>query len=253
MLPFITIFGREIPVYGLCFTAGMILAVWVACLLSKNSHIKDYDVQYSAVIAGIGGLIGAKLLFIIVSWKTIMEYDLSFMDVMKGGFVFYGGLIGGIIGLFIYVKGYKLDAGDFFDLFATVIPFGHAIGRVGCFLGGCCYGMEYDGPLSVTYHINIGNTPTGVPLFPVQLAEAFLLLILFGVMVWIYKREHQKWTPVIVYGFAYCIIRFVLEYLRGDKLRGFALGMSTSQLISLIFAVALFILLIIRSKNKAKQ
>ena len=253
MLPYIEIFNYLVPMYGICFFTGMAVAVFAAWLLSKRRDLMGYDVIYAAVIAGVGAVIGSKLLFLVLNLKNIIEYDIPLINVIKGGFVFYGGLIGGIIGLFIYVRVYKLNTWDFFDLFATVLPLGHSIGRVGCFLGGCCYGIEYHGPLSCTYTVNIGNTPLGVPLFPVQLVEALFLLCLFAALLVLYTRGAQRGTVVLVYGFSYSAIRFVLEFLRGDKERGFLWGVSTSQILSLIFGAVLFILFLAKRKKAKKR
>ena len=250
MLPYIEIFGKQVPTYGICFFAGLCIAVLAAVLLSKKRNILSYDVIYAAVIAGVSGLVGSKLLFVIVSLPTIIEQNIPLINVFKGGFVFYGGLIGGVIGLYIYVKGYKLSKGDFFDLFATAVPLGHAIGRVGCFLGGCCYGIEYSGPLHCVYTVNIGNTPTNIPLLPVQLIEAFLLLCLFGLLVILYNKRLKKGTQVAVYALAYSVIRFVLEFFRGDKERGEFFGISTSQIISVLIVILISVYLISIYKKK---
>ncbi len=249
MLPYIEIFNHLIPVYGICFFTGMAAAVFVAWRLSFKRDLMGYDVIYSAVIVGVGAIIGSKLMFIAVNLKAIIEYEIPFINVIKGGFVFYGGLIGGIVGLFIYVKSYKLNMVDFFDLFATVLPLGHAIGRIGCFFGGCCYGIEYHGPLSCTYTVNIGNTPLGIPLFPVQLVESFWLIFLFFMLLILYKRKAKSGTSILVYGFSYSIIRFGLEFLRGDKERGFLLGMSTSQILSLCLGIGLLIFFVARFRK----
>ncbi len=254
MLPYIEVFGKLIPMYGVCFVLGMGLAVLTARILAKKyKEVPLIDVVCSAVYAGIGAIIGAKFLFILVNIGLILDGTISLLQAFQGGFVFYGGLIGGIIGLFIYVKLYKLNAMKFFELYATIVPLGHSIGRVGCFLGGCCYGIEYDGPLSVIYDVNIGNTPVGIPLFPVQLLEAALLLCLFFVVLFLYIKKRHLGIQVLTYGFAYCLLRFSLEFLRGDKERGGLLGMSTSQFISLVFAIVLVVIIVLRVKKAKKQ
>ncbi len=252
MHPYIYIFGKQIPTYGLCFYLGIVVAVSVAMLLSKRRKIQTYDTVYAAVIASLCALAGAKILFILINLRLVIEDEIPFINLFFGGFVFYGGLIGGIIGLYIYVKGYKLDIGDFFDLFATVVPLGHAFGRVGCFLGGCCYGIEYDGPLHCTYSVSLASTPIGVPLFPVQLLESLLLLCLFALLVVLYFRNYSKGTQVAVYGIGYSIIRFCLEFLRGDKERGGILGVSTSQVLSIVLAICIIVFLIIRYRKTKK-
>jgi len=256
MLPFINLFGARIPTYGTCFVIGMTLAVIAAWAFSKQrKEVFGFDVVYSAVFAIIGALVGAKLLFIIVNLPNVIGNNpkIILLYILGGGFVFYGGLLGGIVGLIIYLKKFKLDILTFFDLFATVIPLGHAFGRIGCFLAGCCYGMEYNGPFHIVYHTNIGNTPLGVPLFPVQLAEALALLCLFVVLAVLYGKKPPKGVITAVYGISYSVIRFLLEFLRGDIERGFAFGMSTSQIISLVFAVVIICVLLRRNRTLGKE
>ena len=108
-----TLFGKEIPMYAVCMYLGMAVAVAVACLLAKKrDDIDSFDIVTSAVYTMVGAMIGAKVLFIAISWRDIidvihqMNYGVldSVMFVLKGGFVFYGGFIGGFIGLLIYMR-----------------------------------------------------------------------------------------------------------------------------------------------------
>ena len=124
-------------------------------------------------------------------------------------------------------------------MFATVLPLGHAIGRIGCFSAGCCYGIPFDSPFSVTYTETLGTTPLGIPLFPVQIVESILLVLLFSAQLVLFLRLPQKQNlPVMVYLTAYPTIRFLLEFLRGDSERGVLLGLSTSQWVSLLILIA---------------
>ncbi|MBQ7879411.1 MAG: prolipoprotein diacylglyceryl transferase [Clostridia bacterium] len=255
---YISVLGKEIPLYGLCFIAGVAMAACVATGLIKRRKIDGFDLAGSAVYTMIGALVGAKLLFIAVSWEQIRAYNLSFLEVIRGGFVFYGGLIGGAAGLLVYVKQFKLRLSDFLDIYATVLPLGHAFGRVGCFLGGCCYGMEmssacflcvvYDEPYNVL-------TPRGVPLLAVQLIEAACLVVYFVIMLVLFfkvKPLQGKLAPV--YACAYAVLRFTLEFFRGDKERGGAFSFSTSQWISLaIFLTVAIIVMIKRMKNRGSK
>ncbi len=248
---YFTIFGRDIPLYGIFFYTGILCAGLVAIAITKKRNIPIFDIVSCGAYTIIGAGIGAKLLFIAVSWKQIIEYNLSFIAILKGGFVFYGGLIGGILGLFIYSKQYKMNSVDFLDIFAVVLPLGHAIGRVGCFFAGCCYGIRYDGPFSYTYKVSAGTTPLGVPLLPVQLIEALLLLILFTVLLSIFlKNPCKRLLSVKIYTFSYSIIRFILEFFRGDKERGALIGISTSQWISIMLVTSIIIISILSTRKK---
>lgn len=235
MRPYFIVFDYLIPFYGVLFFLGMGAAAGLAVLLCKKRQIERYHMVGAAVYAGIGGVLGAKLLFLLVSIRQIIELRPSLEALIKGGYVFYGGVIGGALGLMIYAKQFKLSTVDFFDMGALVVPFGHAFGRVGCFFSGCCYGIEHDGFLSYTYEYAMGqDTPLGVPLLPVQLIEAFGLLCIFAVILLLYRaKPMQRGRELLAYLTLYPILRFTLEFFRGDKVRGGFLGISTSQWISL--------------------
>lgn len=256
MLTSIEILGRTFPMYGVMFFIGVAVACGVAMLIVKRAGIERYDFVYAGVFTMIGAGIGAKLLFIIVSWKIIMEYGI--IAAIFGGFVFYGGLLGGIFGLWLYTHMYKLPTIRFFEVASVVLPLGHAFGRVGCYFGGCCYGMPYDGPFAVTYTHTLGDTPLGIPLLPTQLIEAAFLVLLFAVQLALYFRftkkgaENLNGKNVLVYLASYSIFRFVLEFFRGDKIRGDVLSITTSQWISLGLFISAVILLIRIVKKKTK-
>ncbi|MBP3666538.1 MAG: prolipoprotein diacylglyceryl transferase [Clostridia bacterium] len=239
----ITIGGTEIPLYGICFWLGVLVSAGLLLALRTKRSIPWYDAAYSGVFTMIGAMIGSKGLFILVSWNEIIAAGIPWIDVIKGGFVFYGGLLGGLAGLITYVRIYKLNVYDFMDIYALAIPIGHAIGRVGCFFAGCCYGIPYDGIFSHVYTEAAGQTPLHIPLLPIQLIEASCLFLLFTVNLFLFMRApHRRGVPLSIYICAYPIIRFVLEFFRGDRERGILLGLSTSQWVSLIllFGVVLY-------------
>ncbi len=253
--PDISVFGRDIPVYGICFYAGIFLASAAAVLICPKKKIERFDLVCSAVYTMIGAMIGAKLLFIAVSIRQIIQLEIPLEAVIKGGFVFYGGLLGGAAGLIIYLRQFKLPALPFLDLYAFALPLGHAVGRVGCFFAGCCYGLPYDGPISCTYVSTAGMTPLGVPLFPIQLLEAALLVALFSVQcVSICIKPGAQGVQVCTYCFVYPVIRFTLEFFRGDAERGEIGVLSTSQIVSVIIIVACaaYIFIIKNRKNFIK-
>ncbi len=242
--------GRDIPAYGVMFFCGIFISAIIAVIICKRRCIERYDIVYSAVYAVIGGIAGAKLLFLAVSIDQIIELKISIEAIIKGGFVFYGGLIGGAIGLYIYSRQFKLDFLKMADVYAVVFPLGHAIGRIGCHFAGCCYGIEYDGPFCIIYTETIGNTPLGVELLPIQLIEAAILIILFIVLYIVYRRSiNSIGKTSFIYVVSYACIRFALEFFRGDKERGILL-LSTSQWISISIIAFLLILRIKKAASK---
>ncbi len=237
--------------YGLLFALGIAISAIVAILICKKRNIERYEIVYSGVFTMAGAVIGAKLFFLLVSIKLIIETKPGIFDLIRGGFVFYGGLVGGMAGLFIYVKKYKLDAKDFFDIFATVTPLGHALGRVGCFFGGCCYGIPHEGFPSYTYASATGNAPVGVSLLPIQLIEAGCLFLLFITELFVFiANKGKKGTESLIYITAYPTIRFVTELFRGDIERGVFGLLSTSQWISLILIFCVIVYEIIMRRRR---
>lgn len=244
MDPNIEIFGREIPLYGVFYFGGIFAAAVAACL-ARRRRIPAFDLAASAVFAVLFGVLGAKVFFLALNLRMIITQHIPVMAWIKGGFVFYGGLIGGAFGLEFYLRIYHLHKPTYFAVYATVLPLGHAIGRIGCYTAGCCYGIPFASPVSVVYTETAGSTPLGVPLFPVQLVEAILLLLLFSVQISLVQLlPRKRHLPVLLYLTVYPIIRFSLEFLRGDAERGILLGLSTSQWVSLLIlgvTVAVFL------------
>lgn len=262
MFPFLDLKIFKIPMYGLCMAIGIYSAFFIAFLLIKDRQ-KYLDFIIVSVVSLAFGVTGAKIVYLLtvhpvtdffyVVWKMLFTKG---NPELSGGFVFYGGLIFGPIGYIIGCKIAKcqISTGVFLDEYAITIPLAHAFGRIGCFCGGCCYGILYQGFGRVIYKNPITSVPAGTGIFPVQLAEAFLLFILFWVLLFIYlNRKNLKKIPLFpVYILSYSIIRFFMEFLRGDSERGKLLIFSTSQWISLCGITIAVTWLIVSAIKKAK-
>ncbi|MDR0943857.1 MAG: prolipoprotein diacylglyceryl transferase [Ruminococcus sp.] len=255
MLPPFQILGRVITGYGIAVTIGLLVCFFFLTRQANRRLDGDGDALLVLLFAGGGAFLGGHLLFGIVSlanygFQTITSFDgfFRFMNDFFGGSVFYGGLIGGIIAALITVRVMKLPWYPMVDLLTTIIPLFHCFGRIGCFLGGCCYGIPSE--IGFTFRHSIVHAANGVNRFPVQLLEAGFNLALFFVLFSLFKNEKLRGKLLFLYLSCYSFARFFLEYLRGDSVRGeWAIGLSTSQIIS----IALFIIgglgLIIKINN----
>jgi phosphatidylglycerol:prolipoprotein diacylglycerol transferase len=236
----------------------MMITAIVVCfilliVLGKRTSVKLEDRIYGGSFAVIGGLLGAKLLSVATTINIIIEYQLPLIDIIKNGFVFYGGLIGGIAGLFIYCRLFKVRVIDFFDFGAIILPLGQAIGRVGCLAAGCCFGHETESFLGIEFHSPLDpNVPIDTPILPTQIFESIYCLILFVALLTLSRKKRERGTTTLVYLFSYGICRFINEFFRGDAARGFLFGISTSQIISLLMIVIGIGFLIYRH-NRAKR
>lgn len=260
MLPIINIFGYEIATYGLIIFIGIFVGSTVAVLYySKFQDVSKEDIIFAILFGVIGMGIGGKILYLITCIPFLVEnyanldFSETILQLFKGGFVFYGGLIGGILGIYIYAKQFKIDFKKLILVIIPVVPLVHAFGRIGCFFAGCCYGIEYHGIGNITFHNTI-FAPNNIPLFPVQIVEAISNLIIFVILMITYKKYQGTQKTVTLYCILYSILRFILEFLRGDAARGVILNLSTSQWISIfLFIVAICINIYYSKKRRLEK
>lgn len=240
MYPYIHIFGRTIGTYGLCLTIGFVLTAIMAMRKGKPKGLIIEDIFIVGAFALGFALLGGSLLYVFVTyppekiWEFILRGDFGFLG---SGIVFYGGLIGGIAGAFlgIRVAGCKLNLIE-----RSVVPFvplGHAIGRIGCVLAGCCHGFAYEGPFALYYPNSVLGLSPEQGYFPVQILEALGNLGICCFLVWYEKRMKRVTQLIFLYLGLYAICRFFLEMLRGDAVRGIWYHLSTSQIISILLLV----------------
>lgn len=222
----------------------MALALVVSCALAwyrLRRRGGDGDTLLLVAACAIGlALLGARLLYLLVSYDAARALaeprQGDFSCLTAEGQVFYGGLIGGIAGVLLSFRILKERHYDRI-LYAIVpcIPLGQAIGSVGCLFGGCCYGFPYEGFGSVCL------AEAGVPgtVFPAQLVAAGADVLLFYAKC----RPDAGFRLLYLYLAGYAVVRFGLEFLGGDLIRGVAAGLSTSQWISLVlFALSVGLL-----------
>lgn len=257
MRPFINVFGIGIPSYGLLNALGISAGIVIAVL--RAEHNKREDVFYCCLFGVIGVGVGAAALHflinipLLISTAELIGREGFFVWLSQAyGLVFYGGLFGGILGAFIYCKAFKIEFWPLFETIVPSIPLMHSIGRIGCFMGGCCFGIPWSGRLAVTFSESLG-APNGIGLFPVQLLEAGLLMALFIVMLVYARRPRPRGSVTGLYLLIYAFIRLITERFRWDEARRFFLGVSTSQWISLILIPVSLCLLIIPRISAGKR
>lgn len=257
MYPIIHLGPIQLPSYGTVIFLGLIVGVIIAMFTAKKYNISKTDIVLSTILASIGMIIGAKLIYILTvipevisSFSYVKNHVFETLMYMFGGYVFYGGLIGALFGYWFYCKYFQINFSKIVNIISPVIPLVHSFGRIGCFLGGCCYGIEYHGKFAVHFPENDFVTDlNNVPRFPVQLLESGINFILFAVLMFYSRKPRKEGCVLGIYLICYAVIRFSLEFLRGDVERGIFLGVSTSQWISLML-IPIGIYLILRKKER---
>lgn len=209
--------------------------LWRYLLVRENESLDGFRLMFWGSF--ISSWVGAKVLFLLLSTNNaFVLYASSSSFWFGGGFVFYGGVLGAsiyILGIVFLLKMYPLNKLHY--MFPS-IAIGHAIGRIGCFLAGCCYGTTCSLPWKVHLHDHFRH--------PVQLYETFGLLFIAYVLWRLIRKKMRPYKVILAYMGAYSFLRFITEIYRGDLIRGaFFLGLSPSQIISiLIFGIAVILL-----------
>ena len=226
-------FGLEVTYYGFLIAVGMALGVFVACKNAKFRGFKSDDIIILACYVLPLAVIGAKLYYLTFSGQPFSFWDI--FKIWEAGLAIYGGVIGGVLGLVIYCLIHKKNILDMCDIAAPSLILGQAIGRIGCYFAGCCYGIEVTDPsltwfplstfvhggwhLSTFFYESIWDFAT------------FLLLILLLRK----NKVRQRGTIVALYFIVYGTGRAWIEALRGDSL--YLGAIKVSQLLSILLIV----------------
>ena len=252
--------------YGLMIGLGFLFAVLVGCYLAKRRGLSDSDFTNIAMLVLVFGFAGGKLLHIIVEFRAFLTDPLSVLG--SEGFAVYGGILSGILTIFVYCRIKKLEFIRYIDLFAASVPLNQALGRVGCLLAGCCYGKETQSAFSIVFPEG-AMAPPGVKLIPTQPLMAAGNFVIFLIITLTYLSScpkkgssdpgsdegaaKKKYIPGLAtsqYLILYSVGRFIIEYFRNDY-RGEVGPFSTSQFIA-IFTFAAGIILLVRCRRSAK-
>lgn len=245
------LFGHSLPSYGAMIVTGVIISNILA--ITFILHMYELELNDFIILEAygfLGAFLGAKILYLVVSYQEIewnRLFDLNYLNaLMQSGFVFYGGLIGGLCAILFAGKVHKINYINYIQHCIFLIPFIHGFGRIGCFLAGCCYGVPYHGRFSVIFPSN-SLAPSGIPLFPIQIVEAAgLFLLAIGIL---FVDRFLKKNTLVLYLCGYGCLRFCLEFLRNDSERGHMGVLSTSQWISIFMIILSAVIVMVERRN----
>lgn len=225
--------------WGFMVAVAFIVATILSAKEAKRKKI-DHEKIYSLLIyIIIGAIIGSRIGYLLFDLNNIA----NFLDIFKfweGGLSFHGGFVGGILSGFFYVKKNRLNFWEIADVIAPSIPLAQAIGRIGCFLRGCCYGIETALPWGINY---LGETR-----HPTQIYSSIALFLIF---IFLSKQKYKKnfnGALFLTYIIIYSVFRFFIEFIRVEPRVLF--GLTGAQIVSIVFfVIAIFIFLRFKKKN----
>jgi len=257
----------SVKTYGFCMALGFLAAWKTLEMLCRRSGRRPEAFSNLVVYLIVGGVLGSRVAYVIEHWSAeFAAHPLDVVKVWQGGLMFYGGLLLDLAVFFAWCLARREKMLEAADLLAAVIPLGHAFGRVGCFFYGCCYGRQVQSVWAVAFprgspawheQAQAGLIPwsaaESLPVLPTQLVEAAAVLALFAVTLAAFRRFHAALPGFTTgcYLAGYAVVRFCMEFLRGDP-RAVMWGLSIGQVLSLlIFSAGLAFMAVAFRRKKS--
>lgn len=232
-----------LPTYGVLVAIAFLVALFVAGRLGKRAGLVSEQVSNLGIYCALMGILGAKVLMILFDWDQYWKNPSEIFSVatFQAAGVFHGGLIAAVIFAIFYTKRFHMPWLVTADVFAPAIAIGHAIGRIGCLMAGCCIGKVCDRPWAITYTdpeaVRMSQTPLFQPVHPTQLYEAAAETLVFLFLM----QRFGKHRPGVIIGL-YLVLssafRFWIEFYRlHEQALPFGLPLSLTQWISIGLAI----------------
>ena len=226
----------KIPSYG----AILVLAFLTASFfLRREATRQGLDGQKTTDMALVGllfGLLGSKLLLILVDLPEYVSNPQLLLGTIRSAGVIYGGQLGGALGVWWYIRRHNLPLWKSFDVMTPFLALGIGLGRLSCLMAGCCFGRPYSGPFALHFPEHpYCDAPAQMGLFPTQILALLNGIALCLLLVTLLRRRSFDGQVTFAFVFLYGLTRTLIEFLRGDEVRGLWLGntLSTSQVIAL--------------------
>jgi phosphatidylglycerol:prolipoprotein diacylglycerol transferase len=241
--------------YGVMMATAFLAGLWTATLRARRVNVSSETVSDITLWVMLGGILGARFFYVTTYWKqefAAEPFSEVFM-VQHGGLVYYGGLIGSTIAAMIYIRWKKLPLWKLADIFAPSIALGSVFGRIGCLLNGCCYGRACELPWAI--HFPADHETHGAPVHPTEIYDAFLNLVLYLFLAWLFRRKKFDGQIFATYLIVYAVFRSIAEYFRGDYPTDHVhAGLTSAQLVSVpIFVAGLALAAILSRRAQQKQ
>lgn len=261
MLPYINLFNLNFPVYMILNGVGLIVAITLLCkLLYDRSLLRPYI--YLILLSLIGMYIGAKAFGFVSSmlyeWSKAGTVDI-YNCIVHSGIVYYGGLLGFLLTAKTFIYFQKNDIPDkriINNIIIIPVPLFHSFGRLGCFFAGCCYGKIAGSDLGFPYRISVDSQYE--IRYPTQLFEAIFEMLMFIILLSLFvsgitEKRGRSRNLLSIYLCSYAIFRFIIEFFRGDSIRGVVAGISFSQIISVILIITYIIIFVLKKHSQQRS
>jgi phosphatidylglycerol:prolipoprotein diacylglycerol transferase len=254
-----------IHTYGFMMALGVAMGLWFLFVQAKKQNLPASKLIDMAFYTILIALLGAKLILFFGDFSYYTQNPKQLFSLARSGGVFQGGLVFGFVFALWYLRRNGIPAWKTADIVGPALALGHGFGRIGCFSAGCCYGAECSLPWGVVFQNEYAHNLTGIPLgkilHPTQLYESFLNFANFVILFVILKKKRFDGQVISFYLINYGIIRFFVEFFRGDHAPNVYLiqnpspylSLSYPQLFSAVALLAGVILFVVTKKKKGVQ
>ena len=239
--------------YGILVALGFLAGLWTSSRRAVQDGIRGENIVDLGPWLILGAIVGTRDLYVISYWPEEFagESPWEIFNIRRGGLVFYGGLIGASLAGILFVRFKKLSLWKIADILAPSIALGHAFGRIGCLMNGCCYGRVCQLPWAIRFpnqsevwrqhwlHGLVGQDDRSAPVHPTQVYEASLNLALYLLLAWLYRRKRFDGQIFALYLLCYAVLRAFVESFRGDYTTYYLNGHATpAQVLSIVIFAA---------------
>ena len=232
--------NTDLPIYSLIILIAFLINILVICYIAYKKDRFNMELVYLLVFEHIGMIYGAKL-YAFLSNPAHYNYQFNLFNV---GFSSVGAVIGIIIMSFIYIKIFKSSVKEIIEIFFCSIPLIYSIGKIACFLVGCCYGINYNGPFSITYMYSMHDN-NGVSLFPVQILESIVFFVIFIISFRIVMKGKVNNKSLGKLTIMIFVAKFLLDFLRYTHMKEL---ISFNQIMCIPFIIVGVVLILLKKE-----
>jgi phosphatidylglycerol:prolipoprotein diacylglycerol transferase len=218
----------QLYTYGAFLATAFVLAIYISMRFAEREGLNPDMIADLGIVVILSAIVGSRIFYILFyNLEYTLKHPRSLLTLQQTGLVFYGGFILALVASVTFLKVKKAPIPIVLDILAPVLALGQSIGRIGCFMSGCCYGKPWTGPLAVQFpHLDHLRHPT-------QIYESVAMFGVFLVLLWFRKRRTRAGQVALLYVILYAPTRFGIEFFRGDNPE-VLMGLTISQVVSVL-------------------
>lgn len=240
--------------YGLCVATGFLAALLVTVKIGRGEGIRPQQTMDMGFLIIVAAILGSRAMYVLINLSHYVKHPLDVFKIWEGGLVFSGGIICVIAAVVWYVRRHGLSFWKVADLWSPAMALGQAIGRIGCFMAGCCYGRPSGSDWGVVFTHPHSLAPLNVPLYPTQLYSSLSGFLIFLVLIVLHSRKKFQGQVFLWLLVLHSTARLFVERYRGDD-RGMVLGgqMTVTQLVTLLILMGAIVALFIFKRRHSRK